>query len=89
MPISKVRPASASSTFNGKGALTLAETTSFGGRIGPLSTTGTYTVHADCTGTLDAPGAATWNFVIVRDGKQILALNTIEGRVATVDLEKL
>lgn len=74
--------------FDGEGGNTLVETTSFGGLIGPLSSTGTYTVNPDCTGTLDAPGAATWNFVIVHDGRQILAINTIAGRVATVDLEK-
>ena len=74
--------------FDGKGGLTLAETTSFGGRIAPLSTTGTYAVNSDCTGSLNAPGAATWDFVIVHEKRQIMAINTIEGRVATVDLEK-
>ena len=74
--------------FDGTGGLSLVETTSFGGHIGPLSTTGTYQVNPDCTGSLVAPGAANWNFVIVHDGRQIMAINTIEGRVATVDLEK-
>jgi hypothetical protein len=74
--------------FDGTGGLSLVETTSFGGHIGPLSTTGTYQVNPDCTGSLEAPGAAIWNFVIVHDGRQIMAINTIEGRVATVDLEK-
>lgn len=74
--------------FDGVGSLTLVETTSFGGHIAPISTTGTYMVNADCTGSLDAPGAATWNFVIVQEGKRMMAINTIPGRVATVDLQK-
>jgi hypothetical protein len=74
--------------FDGRGSLTLDETVSTGGSIAPLTTTGTYTVDSDCTGSLNAPGAATWNFVIVHDGRQILAINTVQGRVATVNLEK-
>jgi hypothetical protein len=74
--------------FDGSGSLTLTDTVSSGGKIALLSKTGTYTVASDCTGSLDAPGAASWSFVIVHDGRQILAINTIQGRVAAVNLEK-
>lgn len=74
--------------FDGAGGLTLAETVSTAGSIAPITTIGTYNVNADCTGSLNAPGAATWNFVIVHEGGEILAINTIQGRVATVDLQK-
>ena len=74
--------------FDGSGSLTLADTVSTGGKVAVISTTGTYTVASDCTGTLNAPGAAVWSFVIVHDGRQILAINTIQGRVAAVNLEK-
>jgi hypothetical protein len=74
--------------FDGSGSLTLTDTVSSGGKVALLTTTGTYTVDSDCTGSLNAPGAAAWNFVIVHDGGQILAINTIQGRVAAVNLEK-
>jgi hypothetical protein len=63
--------------FDGSGSLTLTDTVSTGGKVALITTTGTYTVNSDCTGSLNAPGAAAWNFVIVHDGRQILAINTI------------
>ena len=75
-------------TFDGSGNLSLSETVSFGGKVGPMITTGKYRVNPDCTGSLEAVGAADWNFVIVHNGKEILAINTIQGRVATVNLVK-
>jgi hypothetical protein len=74
--------------FDGSGSISLTDTVSSGGKVALLSTTGTYSVASDCTGTLTAQGAASWNFVIVHDGRQILAINTIQGRVAAVNLEK-
>ena len=74
--------------FDGSGSLTLTDTVSTGGKVALITTTGTYSVNSDCTGSLNAPGAAAWNFVIVHDGRQILAINTIQGRVAAVNLEK-
>jgi hypothetical protein len=74
--------------FDGSGSLTLTDTVSTGGKVALITTTGTYTVDSDCTGSLNAPGAAAWYFVIVHDGRQILAINTIQGRVAAVNLEK-
>lgn len=74
--------------FDGSGSLTLTDTVSSGGKVAVITTTGMYTVNSDCTGTLNAPGAASWYFVIVHDGRQILAINTIQGRVASVNLER-
>jgi hypothetical protein len=75
-------------TFDGNGNLSLSETVSFGGSVTPLITTGTYTVNPDCTGSLQAVNAADVNFVIVQHGKEILAVNTDQGHVATVNFKK-
>lgn len=75
--------------FNGNGTLSLSETVSFGGKVAPLITHGTYTVNPNCTGSLEAVGAAHLNFVIVHNGREILAINTDQGRVAIDNLEKL
>ena len=74
-------------TFDGNGNLSLSETVSFGGQVVPLMTTGTYTVNPDCTGSLQT-SAAHVNFVIVHHGKEIRAISTDQGHVATVNLEK-
>ena len=75
-------------TFDGSGNLSLSETVSFGGKVGPLTAPGTYTVNPDCTGSLQAVNAAHLNFVIVHNGREILAINTDQGRVAAVNFEK-
>lgn len=76
-------------TFDGNGSLSLSETLSFGGKIAPLTASGTYTVNPDCTGSLQAVNAAHLNFVIVHNGREILAINTDPGRVAADNFEKL
>jgi hypothetical protein len=75
-------------TFDGSGNLSLLETVSFGGKVAPLTALGTYTVNADCTGTLQAVNATHLNLVIVHNGREILAINTDQGRVAAVNFEK-
>ena len=75
--------------FNGDGTLSLSETVSFGGKVAPLITHGTYTVAPDCTGSLTAVNSAHLNFIIVHNGREILAINTDPGRVAIDNLEKL
>jgi hypothetical protein len=75
-------------TFDGSGNLSLSETVSRGGLIAPLTTAGSYTVNPDCTGSLEAGRAAHLNFVIVHNVKEILAINTDQGRVAVDNLEK-
>ena len=75
-------------TFDGSGNLSLSETVSFGGKVAPLTAVGTYTVNPDCTGSLQAVNATHLNFVIVHNGREILAINTDQGRVAAVNFEK-
>ncbi len=74
-------------TFDGNGNLSAAETVSLGGLIHPVNLPGTYTVNSDCTGTLTTANAHL-NLVIVRNGREILAVNTDPGRVAVDNFVK-
>jgi len=74
-------------TFDGNGNLSAAETVSLGGLIHPVNLPGTYTVNSDCTGTLTTANAHL-NLVIVRNGREILAINTDPGRVAVDNFVK-
>jgi hypothetical protein len=67
-------------TFDGDGNLSDLGSTSVGGQIVPVNVTGTYTVNSDCTGTFTTPNAHL-NLVIVRNGREIRALNTGLGNV--------
>lgn len=67
-------------TFDGNGNLSASETVSVGGHVVPVNLPGTYTVNSDCTGTLTTANAHL-NLVIVRNGKEILAVNTDQGHV--------
>ena len=67
-------------TFDGNGNLSAAETVSLGGLVHPVNLPGTYTVNSDCTGTLTTANAHL-NLVIVRNGREILAVNTDQGHV--------
>ena len=67
-------------TFDGNENLSASETVSVGGQIVPVNVPGTYTVNSDCTGTLTTP-AAHLNLVIVRNGREIQAVNTDPGNV--------
>jgi len=75
-------------TFDGRGGLTDFGTVSIGGQIVQLNVSGTYTVNPDCTGTLTTP-AAHLSFVIVRNGREIMAVNTDPGNVVMDNLVKL
>jgi hypothetical protein len=68
-------------TFDGKGNLSASETVNLGGLIEPVDVTGTYTVNSDCTGSFTTSHAHL-NLVIVRNGREILAVNTDPGHVA-------
>ena len=65
-------------TFDGSGNLSASETVSLGGLILPVNVPGTYTVNSDCTGSLTT-SRAHLNLVIVRNGREILAVNTDHG----------
>ncbi len=75
------------SGFDGNGNLSAVETVSLGGLIHPVNLPGTYTVNSDCTGTLTTANAHL-NLVIVRNGREILAVNTDPGRVAVDNFVK-
>ncbi len=68
-------------TFDGNGNLSASETVSVGGLISPVNVPGTYTVDSDCTGTFITTPNAHLNLVILRNGKEILAVNTVPGNV--------
>jgi len=75
-------------TFDGDGAFTATATVSQNGNIIPVSIAGTYTVNADCTGTLTAqisPVDITTHvfFVIDDNGKEFQHIQTDPGVVVT------
>ncbi len=57
-----------------------SETVNLGGKILSVNLPGTYTVNSDCTGSLTTANAHL-NLVIVRNGREILAVNTDQGHV--------
>ena len=67
-------------TFDGNGNLSASETVSNGGSVFPVNLPGNYTVNSDCTGSLTTANAHL-NLVIVRNGREILAVNTDPGHV--------
>jgi hypothetical protein len=67
-------------TFDGNGNLSASETVNLGGKILSVNLPGTYTVNSDCTGSLMTANAHL-NLVIVRNGREILAVNTDQGHV--------
>jgi hypothetical protein len=67
-------------TFDGNGNLSASETVNLGGKILPVNLPGTYTVNTDCTGSLTTANAHL-NLVIVRNGREILGVNTDPGHV--------
>jgi len=92
-PISAFTPVAGGgiATFDGNGNLSISETVSLGGQILPLTLPGTYTVNPDCTGSLTAGSGFTavhLNLVIVRNGREILAVNADQGRVAVDNFVK-
>jgi hypothetical protein len=63
-------------SFDGKGSWTLKLTINDNGAVTRTNDSGTYTVNADCTGTLFPRSPGTVEFVIVDGGKELLGLRT-------------
>jgi len=68
-------------TFDGNGNLSASETVSIGGLITTVNVPGTYTVNSDCTGTFITTPNAQLNLVILHNGREIQAVNTVPGNV--------
>ena len=62
--------------FDGKGSWTLNLTINDNGAVSRVNDSGTYTVKADCTGTLFPRSPGTVEIVLVDGGKEILGLRT-------------
>ena len=74
--------------FDGTGNVSGTDFGSFGGSFGTYTATGTYTVEADCTGTLNVtlnPGGFTIDnkIVVVDNGKEIFLIETNPGAVVS------
>ena len=68
-------------TFNADGTVNRPATISFAGNLDSATTSGTYTVNSDCSGTMafNVPaGVETFSFTIVQKGNVILFINTTE-----------
>jgi uncharacterized protein (UPF0333 family) len=75
-------PLAAVGTFSFDGAETSSRsyTVSFAGQISENRDSGPYHVNSDCTGRATYSDG-TWHFVIVRDGREIKAMNASPGVV--------
>jgi hypothetical protein len=73
-------------TFDGRGNYKEKYTVSFGGWIGRVEGSGTYTVNSDCTGTrvLNVTGAdqVSFDFVIADAAREVHELSTRQGDIA-------
>lgn len=74
--------------FDGDGRFSMDATANIHGNVSSDQTIGTYTVNQNCTGTtMDSIGNSS-TLVIVGDGKEIIAVSTKQGLVATLRLKK-
>lgn len=80
--VGRFYPLAAVGTFSFDGGTTSSRsyTVSFGGQVSQNSDSGPYNVNPDCTGSATYSDG-TWNFVIVRDGREIKAMNASGGAV--------
>jgi hypothetical protein len=74
--------------FDGEGHFSMDATANIHGNVSSEHTTGTYTVNRSCTGTTTDSIGDSSTFVIVGDGKEIIAVSTKPGLVATLQLRK-
>ena len=77
-------------SLDGNGGFTINDTASFAGSLVDRVGAGTITVNSDCTGdatvtyTVGQPGrTATFNFVILDGGREIMLISTTAGSVVT------
>lgn len=82
-------------TFDGKGNTEATATVSVNGNVVQVTISGTYSVNADCTGSMIltvSTGTEVFTnhvkFVIVRGGTEMRAINTDPGAVITTIAEK-
>lgn len=81
-------------TFDEIGGVSQTATVSLNGTIIPKRTSsGSHVVNTDCTGSLSLAlpppaGISSSNFVIVDYGKELLLINTRNGRVLTGDAKR-
>ncbi len=64
-------------TFDGAGHFSTTNTLSYGGQIYPRNDTGTYSVNADCTGSVNLDHGVTFNFAITRSAKEMRLVVTM------------
>lgn len=78
--------------FDGRGNLSGSSSVTFGGIVAPVTFTGSYTVNADCTGSLTAETSdgdtVHRNLIIVDDGKEVEFVSTDPGVVVAGYLKK-
>ncbi len=78
--------------FDGRGGLSGSDTNSFNGNITRETTTGTYNVNKDCTGsetfTSSSGNKVNADFVIVENGREAFFIETDPGVVLTVTAER-
>ncbi len=76
-------------TFDGKGSVSYAATlASEDTGVEHVTNEGSYTVNPDCTGSSLLGTSASYDFVIVGDGEEILQVATRSDRVVTWTLKK-
>jgi hypothetical protein len=76
-------------TYDGNGNFQLKATVSVNGTIlRPPTSTGTYTVNGDCTGS-QTLGSSHYDFVVTPDGRKVTYISTDPGTVITVTSVRL
>ena len=75
-------------TFDGRGKVSQIETISLGGAIQRMREEGTYTVDAECNGTMTIAGNRTFDMFLSRHGNEGVAIRTTDGSIGTQTFKK-
>jgi hypothetical protein len=67
--------------WDGQGSASAKNTISANGNVFSATVTGTYTVNADCTGSLAESDGSHYNFVVAPDGNHLWWIETDTGTV--------